>query len=517
MMMMMMHYHLSPSTSARPLLSEVQDFNSEMGIDRTRRSSRNSTSPSAAKIAVSSNFSSIAFADEDGVCIYDVSSGRCLASSLLPYDVNMMGEHQGTGHSSFPNAIALEHASGGSLLAAGLNDGQLGLLNYASGNPHNETEGVLRWRFHHIGYPVDLTAVSFGMPSNFPGSSHECSLSYPSTSLQQLMVGTSGGHVVLLDALTGQHTTEYVGSCSCPVNCLGVAAAAAGSGGGMDASLVYAAYQHDALGNGHYDGVYVWDVRTAVRVALLIPGSASSRRRSSRGRERRPCGQPVKAVHADAYKMTIIAGKTVSVIDARTWKPLYDFSICHEEEEVRARQIGTLKERKESGAYKLVAQQAVAAPMQVKADDLRRIRKGAAPTKETVASNFKFSEDLYESDGASGSCSRRNSSDEEADKRGFSSDGEVNPPSSLSLSSSSHASGGGAPMRHVAEPAAAFGAVHFAGGSLALALEGGKDVVLAKFYTGSNNTLPNLALNAIAVQRVETRPAYFRVTSHTPK
>eukprot|EP00271_Cylindrocystis_brebissonii_P011611 TRINITY_DN29484_c0_g1_i1.p1 TRINITY_DN29484_c0_g1~~TRINITY_DN29484_c0_g1_i1.p1 ORF type:complete len:919 (+),score=100.28 TRINITY_DN29484_c0_g1_i1:446-3202(+) len=205
----------------------------------------------------------------------------------------------------------------------------------------------------------------------------------PLSSPHSLIAGTSGGHVIVLDGETGEQKVSLVGSCNCPVSCLCLSlgpssspssafisgtssllflpspysassTSALGNNSSVSSSpwpfaneqfhaadsvpttaggmLVYGAFQHGILGHGHHNSVYVWDVVSASRIALLYPGGKTLRytgRGGKGGLGGVYQGHPVKAVHADEYKVALTSGRTISVFDTRTWEVMHEITLSH--------------------------------------------------------------------------------------------------------------------------------------------------------------------------------------------
>ena len=124
--------------------------------------------------------------------------------------------------------------------------------------------------------------------------------------------GSSRGFVDLLDADAEKVVGTFIGSCSCAVSCLSLGVAATDSAPTPLSSCVFGGFAHretNARGNGHAPAVFVWDVRSGDRVAML----PCPRRGRSAG--------AVEAVHHEGSRVLAAAEGQLVAFDCRTWKP----------------------------------------------------------------------------------------------------------------------------------------------------------------------------------------------------
>lgn len=318
--------------------------------------------------AISGDGKNVGFGGFDGVVrIYDVTSGRQTIT---------MG---GLQHRAAAQSLALSWD--GSIIAAGLSDGHLALgrrvispvtsqrtsqvftrdqqqreslyncnSNTGGGNstfgPGQKMEAFLHrpsskivesvdcdwWMVRHLGPGLAVTCVEANLGGEGEG---------PDRNL--FVVGTSGGHVSVVDGETGDKKASLVGSCSCPITCLCIHSNR--KDGPITSSecdrLVYGGFLHHNTGNGHSNAVYVWDLVSSERVALLYPGGGGGARQT-RDRGVRGVGYlgtggggstasgPIKSVFADGYKVATTSGKAVTIFESRTWKVLYEFTLSHQ-------------------------------------------------------------------------------------------------------------------------------------------------------------------------------------------
>eukprot|EP00271_Cylindrocystis_brebissonii_P012778 TRINITY_DN3207_c0_g1_i2.p1 TRINITY_DN3207_c0_g1~~TRINITY_DN3207_c0_g1_i2.p1 ORF type:complete len:989 (-),score=154.15 TRINITY_DN3207_c0_g1_i2:460-3426(-) len=331
--------------------------------------------------AISGDARSVAYGAFDGqVLLYDVVSGRLSAS------------FGGLQHRAAAQSLALSWDA--TCVAAGLSDGHLALgrgprhpdvIAMSQAEGVGATSGAVAsdwWMVRQLGAGLAVTCVE----ANLAGSAAD------GAEQNLIVVGTSGGHVMVLDGETGQKRSAFVGSCSCPVACLCLHAripplrsnsfhpeivlaeavescldsgiswqqrtgrfsnnslrsksnSSSSNSDSKDSSsssslsgerLVYAAFHHQTTGNGHSNAVFVWDMSSSERVALLYPGGAGGARQTRNGRGGggylgggTSATGAIKAVFADGYKVVVTAGKSATVFETRKWEVLYEMSVAH--------------------------------------------------------------------------------------------------------------------------------------------------------------------------------------------
>lgn len=309
-------------------------------------------------VAISQSCRQVAFGGFDGIIsLYDVRRGCLLASATAP--------------APQPAVTALGFCSmqASQILAAGLADGRVALSPLEAWQVCLGDSRCGGARCGLLGCNWDCGSASFSS-RQVNGPWVTCSLGagvevrrikgdHGAGAGLSVVAGTSGGHVMVVDGAVGRVRSSLVGSCSCPVKCLSLHSNEGSSGQpipepqasglGLYAGqsnrqvvqaapqalsrVVYAGFDHHMLGNGHYNAIYVWDVNSAERVALLHPGDTGLKaHRGGRGvccrrQSSNDLSRKIQSVWSDGWKVAVSAGKSVTVFETRTWRPLYELSI----------------------------------------------------------------------------------------------------------------------------------------------------------------------------------------------
>ena len=128
-------------------------------------------------------------------------------------------------------------------------------------------------------------------------------------SVSVALVGSTRGHVNIVDLCAGKVVGSLWSSCACPPLAMRVLAdPLGGGGGGGPARHLYAvSRKHRFTGPGHGDVVMLWDARSLSKV-----GAVSSR------------WERIVGMAADGHKLVTAAeGGLISAVDLRTWRKLF--------------------------------------------------------------------------------------------------------------------------------------------------------------------------------------------------
>lgn len=127
------------------------------------------------------------------------------------------------------------------------------------------------------------------------------------TSEETVLVGTSGGQVVHVDANAGSRIGNFIGPCSCPISAISAS----------ENGVVFAGIAHRVAGNGHSSLAVAWDARTNGRLASYGIGAFS-------GRSSAVLPPPVTSVRigGNGRRIGLLAAGDVWVFDVSSWNTL---------------------------------------------------------------------------------------------------------------------------------------------------------------------------------------------------
>ena len=136
----------------------------------------------------------------------------------------------------------------------------------------------------------------------------------PATVCDCAAVGTSRGHVNVVDMVVGRVSGSILSSCACAPHCLRVL------GGPGSSPLLGVTRLHAFSGSGHGDTVALWDLRGLEHVTTLWPGSDGGRASVNRSSK----GEQVVGMAMDGHKLvSASAHGLICAWDVRTWRVLF--------------------------------------------------------------------------------------------------------------------------------------------------------------------------------------------------